>query len=497
MVMLPLPEWEENKFYKLTENSEYVLMSEAEYGKINAYTAVYNFAKFSPYQSAPVFDSVEHGVYEASYQYDNFLHDIMIRDLGVEDTDPVNHAIGGSDGEETHGFDIQYCHRASVINCGIFNVGDEAIDMHACLDSHIERNNVVGSPGAGTKGGAISVGDGCNNVIIANNTVNGTICGEDRFNFGIAVEALNDTVKNILIKGNTITNVKGNGININSSSHGANLENIFVNGNIVTNPVDVEYMNARSGIVVMGSKPKSNIHISGNTIKNVGYGINVTETNVDGLLINDFSIDGCTIRGIGISSPEIIGAIISNGIIKNVGSTAISCASEKGQIKNIVINGVGINDTSTNAISATPSSEVTATNVTLLNCKNKTAIYGVHTIINAIVEQLEELRYVAISHATIIKGGKFNRGFGIIYTNGAIDGVLISTNNAMGQNAIEINTTGVKVINNTVLMASESTREISESTGADYNLISNNVTRKMIGKIGTNTIATNNIKLPS
>lgn len=453
-------------------------------------------------------------VYEGSYQYENFMHDITIRDISVFDTDPVEHADPGN--EETHGFDIQYCHRARVLNCGVFNVGDEAIDMHACLDSHIEGNNVAGSPGAGTNGGGISVGDGCDNVIIANNTVNGTICGEDRFNFGIAVEALNGTVKNIIVQGNTVVDVKGNGINIGSQSHGAKLENIFVCDNIVTNPSDAEYISDRGGIVVMGAKPISNIHISGNTIKNVGYGIRETGTYIDGLLINDFLIDGCTTRAVSVSTNEIIGAVISNGIIKNADVTAIYCGSKNGKIENVTANGVGKSATPDihRAIESPTDSNVSAINVTLLNCKNKQAIYGVHTVINAVVEQDETLtsdgkgnKYQSITNATVIKGGKFNRGFGVIYANGIIDGVTIATENLLGQNAISIDKTGVRVINNIIFMKGEEStayteRAISEAAptetnpGADYNLIANNLTRKMVGKVGANTVSVNNIKLP-
>ena len=60
-------------------------------------------------------------------------------------------------------------------------VGDEAIDIYSCHDVVVTNNHVVGSPGAGSAGGAISIGDGSKNVVVSGTTINGTAEDETLF----------------------------------------------------------------------------------------------------------------------------------------------------------------------------------------------------------------------------------------------------------------------------------------------------------------------------
>lgn len=84
---------------------------------------------------------------------EEYLKNIVIKNLGVYDTDPLNHNWstdkGDPDTEETHGFNIKYCINAVIENCKVDNVGDEAIDLGNCINSTIKNNIVCNSPAAG------------------------------------------------------------------------------------------------------------------------------------------------------------------------------------------------------------------------------------------------------------------------------------------------------------------------------------------------------------
>lgn len=524
--------WEAGKYY--------TKLSVPSYERLTSKPSVQNWANNTSY-------------YIKEYNYDKFLHDIVIKDLGVVDTDAEAHAqseytnitqldfsqygfgIGevfqkNEEGayilvpeepadwstnysnyykiitiEETHGFDIQCCYRAKVLNCGISNVGDEAIDMHRCIDSLINGNTIIESPAIGNAGGAISIGDGCNNVIVSNNSVNGSVNKKYKNTFGIAIESLNENVKNILLEGNTITNIhNGMGINIAATSYGANLNNINVYNNIITNTV--------FGINIMGSKPKENINITSCSIDTAKKGIYLASgTALNGLLISNFNINNCTEDAIRIVSDVIYDCNICNGIIKNMYGQAIYCASHKTKLDNILINGVGLGLNSTNlelpAIQGSPATVAyatgsTASNITILNCKNNKGIENIHTLINPIIEQEETNAHRAISGVAVIRGGRINRIINGIQNNGIIDGITIQPNNDkdMGNVVINIsNKSKVRITNCLIDLKSNliNRKAISETGSSNNNIIANNIiVSSEIVTIGANTINKDNIIIP-
>ncbi len=418
---------------------------------------------------------------------DEYLHDITISNLGVYDTDPVNHAwtvANNGSAEETHGFDIQYCIRAAVENCFINSVGDEAIDMVYCIDSVIANNTVTGSPGAGSAGGAISAGDGCKNVRIVNNCVSNSTHLSGKSNFGIAVEALTGSIENIVIADNTISNIQGYGINIGAPN--GTIDGVVVDANIISD--------CSNGIRLMGKGQKTNIALTDNVIKNINNGIVFQDGASDNTIIDGFLIDGIQTTAIRIITPSMSNTIISNGTITNSQFTAIYNAGNHTKINNVLINGVGLaGNVTTAAILQYPSAgSCEVSKVTIKNCKNSKAIHLVETVIDTIIEQDEVSGYVSISGAKIIHGGKVNRMLQGLKNGATINGLEISTETNLGTHAIYLNGLTNCMITNCRIMI-PSRYAIKENGSANNNIITNNITSRPIGIVGSNTVESGNI----
>ncbi len=420
-----------------------------------------------------------------------YIHDVTISDMAVEDTNPLKHAWtveNNGTKEETHGFDIQHCIRATVRDCGIYNVGDEAIDMVYCIDSIITDNIVEGSPGAGSAGGAISAGDGCKNIRIVNNTVNKTVNDDSKTNFGIAIESLFDPISNIIISNNTITDIYGYAINIGAPK--GKIDNIVVDGNTISD--------CRIGVHIGGNGEKSNISITDNVITNVNSAISESGGKVNQLLIDNFVIENSNETAIKLSKPSTNNVIISNGIIKNAKTNAIYNASKNVKLRNITIDSVGLQDNTTAAIlQYAKSGDSEVSDITIKNCLNKKAIQGVQTVINANVEQTEIKGYASIAGAETIRGGKVNRIIQGLKSGATIDGLEINTQADLGTNAIQIaDATGCIITNCRITMPKSPSRYAIRETGtSDYNIITNNIiTNCKLVTIGANSINSNNIK---
>lgn len=419
---------------------------------------------------------------------EDYIHDITITDLGVYDTDPVNHAwTVESNGakEETHGFDIQHCVRARIDNCFINNVGDEAIDMVYCEDSIITNNNVSNSPGAGSAGGAISVGDGCKNVCVSGNVVNGSIQNADKSNFGIAVEALIDPVSAVVIANNNISNIAGYGVNIGAPR--GSVDNITLQSN---NIVDCS-----NGIRLMGTGRKSNVNMTGNNIENVKIGLISEGGNSSNIVFDSFVINEIQSCGIRVVTPSAKNTIISNGVISNSQSTAIYNAGIGTKISDVLINGVGLKGgVKTAAVSQyVDAGDCEMSKVTILNCKNQKAVQGVDTVIDTKIEQEEKSGYVSISGAKTIKGGSVNRLIQGIRSGSMIDGLQIKTQANLGTHAVLLSGVTECKITNCIIDIPTKYYAIRETGTADYNLITNNIIKGRISIIGKKTVDNSNI----
>lgn len=427
---------------------------------------------------------------------EDYLHDIVIEDLGVYDTDPVSHAWHPDKGdpgkEETHGFNIQHCVRATIRNCKVDSVGDEAIDMSHCIDSEMVDNLVINSPGAGSAGGGISVGDGSNNVLIARNTSLGSIGASNKVNWAIAVEALEEHIEDVIIEDNVIQGIHGYGLNIGAPA--GTIANVLVQNNIIT---DCSYGSIR----LMGSGQTTNVQMLNNTMTGGNYGVYLEGSNKDQTLIENCVIENTTNCGIKIDSPSSDDTAIRHSIIRSSQYRAIYNAGSNTKVDHMLIDGVGLSGGVDYAIlqyipsgATTSCSEVS--NTVILNCQSKRCTYGVQRVVNTLIEQVETSGYVSIAKADLIKNCKVNR---IIQAKkgSTIDGLVLYTEANLGTHAITLSgLTDCTVTNCAFVMLNNSSRNaVFETNSADANTITNNVSvgGKGIKVIGANTVSTGNV----
>lgn len=424
---------------------------------------------------------------------DDYMHDITIQDMGVYDTDPVNHAWHPDKGdpgkEETHGFNIQHCVRATIKNCKVDSVGDEAIDMSHCIDSEMVDNLVINSPGAGSGGGGISVGDGSRNVIVTNNVVIGSVDVANKTNFGIAVEALSGYISDITVYNNIVQDVNGYGINIGAPN--GRIANVLVHSNTITGCRD-------GGIHFGGSGQTDDVRLSDNTIANTSCGIYLEGGHKDGTIIENGTIDTTYSCGVRIDTPSSDDTLIRNLSITNSQYRAVYNAGTNTKIDHVLIDGVGLSGgVTTGAIfqyipSGTTTSCSEVSNTVILNCQNKYGTQGVQRIINTWIEQSEVSGYVSASGASLIENCKFNRI--IKAKNGCtIEGLIFDTESELGTYALYLNNMTATTVTNSVFVV-PSRQAVYENGTSDNNVITNNVTigGKGIRIVGANTIATGN-----
>lgn len=416
---------------------------------------------------------------------DEYLHDITIQDLGVYDTDPVKHAWSTENGdpstEETHGFNIQHCVRATIKNCKVSNVGDEAIDMSHCIDSVMRDNFVENSPGAGSAGGAISVGDGSKNVLITNNTVIGSINDSSKTNWAIAVEALVEQVENIEISNNTIQDIAGYGINLGAPN--GTMADIVVRNNTIYHCRD-------GGIRLGGQGRTTNIQLVENSVSKTQDGIAIEGANKEGTLIDRCVVEGVSNYGINVKSPTHKDTIIQNTTIRNAKWRAIYNAGINTKIDRVLIDTVGTygNVTDSAVVQYTGGGDSEITNSIILNCQNKRAIQGVNKVVNTYIDQVEEPGYSSISGAMLIQHCRVNRLVNP-KTGSVIDGLVLYTESDLGTHAINLASASSCTITNCVFTM-PSRYAVNETVSSDNNVITNNI---CVGGSGVKTVSANTV----
>ena len=463
----------------------------------------------------------------------DYLHDISITGLTVYDPDPIAHAWntckGDPDGEETHGFDLQYINRASVTDCNIINVGDEGIDICGCIDVIVSGNHLVGSPAAGSNGGVISVGDGCTGVVVSGNTLNGsadneitetevtvpagtalstgvilpdgtkinkaTVLQSDtvlpvgttliKENYGIAVESLYVPVTDVTIADNVVTNIRGNGINLAATNAGAEVNRVIISGNIITGCVN--------GIASSGSYNRNNVSVIGNEIMNCSKnGINFDQhhynTNISANAIIDV--------GVGMRLTGAVDTNVNNCFIKNVQGQALFISAENNRtafVVNCNIDGAGLDGL--NAVGAIQAFDGTVLYVKGCMLKNIQMNKGIH---NATSVEGTSIKLLGMGDA--LSGTNLQRctdcevnGRITVKPSLAVVSNVKVESDDIGSNAITLSGSG-STITGCVIKINNYTA-IKENTGCDYNVIANNVTNKGITKVGEHSIEANNITL--
>ncbi len=420
---------------------------------------------------------------------DQYLHDITVQDLGIYDTAPEKHAWNKNNGdpatEETHGFNIQYCKRATIKNCKVSNVGDEAIDMSHCIDSVMTDNVVENSPGAGGAGGSISVGDGSKNVRITNNTVTGSIAG--KINWAIAVEALTETVEDITITGNIIADMKGYGINLGAPN--GIIADVTIDDNSITNCNE-------GGIRFMGTGQTTNVSITNTQISRTSTAILVDGANKHLTLIDNCTMDTLSSCGVNIISPSCTDTIIRNSTISNSQNRAVYNAGTGTRIDRVRIVGTGLAGgiTSGAITQYTSGGSCEVTNTVLLDCRNKRGLQMVQTVKNTLIQQPETSGYTSIQSATLIENCKVNRVIGAV-SDCTIDGLVLYTEADLGTHAVTLSDRTNCIVTNCKITV-PSRYAICEIRATDHNVITNNIAVGGSGFqiIGANTVASGNIR---
>ena len=422
---------------------------------------------------------------------DEYLHDITIQDLGIYDTDPINHAWhkdkGDPDTEETHGFNIQYCVRATVKNCKVSNVGDEAIDMSHCIDSQMIDNYVENSPGAGSAGGAISVGDGSQNVLVANNTVVGSINVTEKCNWAIAVEALTEHVEGVEIRNNTIRDLAGWGINLGTPN--GTMTDVVVRDNDIYHCRD-------GGIRLNGKGQTTNIQLLNNYIGNVHVGVYLDGSNKVGTRIDGGVIEDLTSYALNVGSTGHRDTVMQNVTIRNAKWRAVYNAGQNTKLDRLYIDGVGTRgDVIDSAIIQYASGGDSAIyNSLIVNCQNKRGIQGLSKVVNTRIVQPEISGYTAMTGVAWIENCWVNRVI-TIKSGAVVDGLVLYTQADLGTHAIVMsNLTDCTITNCRLTMPSR--YGISEAGTANNNVITGNVCVGGSGVkvVGADTVATDNVR---
>lgn len=420
---------------------------------------------------------------------EDYLHDISILDLGVYDTDPINHAWHVDKGdpatEETHGFDIQYTRRATVARCEIRNVGDEAIDIYSCVDVLVTDNKVYDSPAAGSHGGAISICDGCNKVVATNNMVSGSIATKE--NFGIVVESLLIPVQDVIFSNNIITGINGNGINIACPNAGAKAENILIDSNIIKN--------CTNGVAFSGTQPKNYVTMSNVLIDGVsGRGFYLQSHEMKGATINGCTIKNAGEHGIYVStdSPDDV-MLVSDCLLENIQRQAVMINANC-KVNNCYVNGVGLAGGITSGAIQSFGGEMEVTNCKIVNIAMTKGVQDAKSVYNTdIYFASGDGDAIAGGNIRSVRGGSTN-GRITIGANGAlVDGVTIeSANNAY--HAIHLSGAKKTIVSNCRITVSNYDA-VGETGAADYNVITGIISNKGVNKVGANSITANNIKV--
>lgn len=421
---------------------------------------------------------------------EEYLHDISILDMGVYDTDPINHAWhvdkGDSATEETHGFDIQWTVRATVARCEIHNVGDEAIDIFACKEVLVVDNKVYDSPAAGENGGAISICDKSEKVVVSNNIVSGSVDG--KVNYGIVVESLMIPVRDVVFSNNIIDGINGNGINVGCPNEGATAENVLIDSNIIKNCVN--------GVVFGGIYPKNYVTISNtiiDTVSNRGF---MLESGT----MKGISIKGCTIKntgdhGIFVSSQsEDDVMLISDCLLENIQQQGMLINSNC-KIDNCYINGVGLAGGLTTGAIQRFGGVVEVSNCKLANVAMTKGVLNARSVFNTDVFFTSgDGEAMSGAYFKKVIGGSTNGRITMSATNGGIiEGVTIDSD-ANTYHAILLSSTKKTVVANCTITV-KNYSAVGEIGTSDNNIIIGNISNKNITKLGEKTIVNNNLQV--
>lgn len=207
-------------------------------------------------------------------------------------SDALIYSVESGVSEETHGVNVQYGYGVRIINCNFESIGDEGIEVDYCEDVIITGNKLLNTPAAELSGGGgISIKNGCENVIVNDNVVDGY--GAGAYNvYGINLKIISaNAIKNITVDGNTIRDTQFAGINFNNAA-AVTCSNIMISNNTVDNSL--------VGIRRSGANPSEFVSVIANIVSNCANGIDFDVSATDNLDCNiSFNtLDTCSDTGI-------------------------------------------------------------------------------------------------------------------------------------------------------------------------------------------------------
>ena len=347
--------------------------------------------------------------------YDNYLQNVTVDGVEFEDLYPVAHE--GGTGEQTHGIQFKYIQNAVIRNCLAYNIGDEAFDLAFVQNGKVINNTGIATPspllvGVANTGAATINLQNCKNVVVTNNTVQGsTVAGTKSAlagSSGIGLENVvtdpDDDISGVVISNNVVRDFADAGILVNNADSGTEVKDSVITSNVVDN--------CGQGVGFIGNNIHRNFIVQANVIKGVAEGIKFDldkEKNLDCVVAFN-QISDCTSNGILCNGTRVS---LSGNNISNGSARAIFCA----QGVDVSISGGIIDDCGgvslpdiQGGISSTSSTNVTADGVTIRNSKaNNQVIRYVNHVKNCHISQTapsyQQLSGITTATDNVLNGG--------------------------------------------------------------------------------------------
>lgn len=380
--------------------------------------------------------------------YANYLQNVTVDGMEFEDLYPVAHEGGTT--EQTHGIQLKYIQNAVISNCLAYNIGDEAFDMAFVQNGKIINNTGIATPspllvGVANTGAATINLQNCRNVVVTNNTVQGsTVAGTKSAlagSSGIGLENVvsdpDDDISGIVISNNVVRDFADAGILVNNSDSGTEVKDSAITSNILDN--------CGQGVGFIGNNMHRNFVVQANVIKGVAEGIKfdlLKENNLDCVVafnqISDCTSDGILCNGTRVS--------LSGNNISNGSGRAIFCS----QGVDVSISGGIIDDCGgaslpdiQGGLGATSSTNVTVDGVTIRNSNSDGRVTRyVDHVKNCHIHQTtptyEQVSTCTTATSNVLNGGiRPNVGVALVISGNHIDsggtnlgGVTVLTNTA-------------------------------------------------------------------
>jgi len=211
-----------------------------------------------------------------------------------------------------HSIGIIDCNRIQIVNCKVYNYGDDGIALFGSNDVTISGLTAETGRSATGTSSCIEIEDdaaapyvGCTKV-----TITGCVLNNGGIGYGVSIAVNNDTPSTeITITGNTIRNC-AMAITVNGGAGSNYAENLAIIGNTLSDSTDTNYGQIYFTGNVRGVTITGNVLESGAMSGVYLYGSNIKNVAVDGNVIANHQGNGVYLR-------DVIECVISNNIFRN------------------------------------------------------------------------------------------------------------------------------------------------------------------------------------